>query len=209
MKRNLIVLSILSLLVSCAPQKQKFKVNNSISPAIDSIFKVHGVFDSSLQRGLLFHVKKTFDHERFAENPTGLAYLLKVDTSRSTEFYTSGMSEFHLNKDTVAIIAVLNYEGTIGLIVSIFDGKFDSQLRLVAAEKIYAKSQEKSYLQDEIILKPVSSSLVLTENPDFKSGSRVKGKMEVKFEPFYQVDSSGRLSKIDPQFKIIFDKEIL
>lgn len=209
MKKSFIVSSFVSLLVSCSLHKQKFKVDNSISHGIDSIFKLHGVFDSSSTRGLFFHIKRTFDYERFRQNTTDLAYFLKADTSKSTEVYVGGGSECHLNKDTISLIAILNYENTIGLRISIFDDKFNSQLRLIATEKIYSKSEEKNYLQEEIILNPDSISLILTENPNFKTGSRLKGKMEVKFEPFYQVDSSNRLSKIDPCFKIIFDNEIL
>jgi hypothetical protein len=207
--KTFIVSFIISSLVSCSPQKQKFKVDNSISPGIDSIFKVYGVFDSSSERGILFHVKRTFDYERFAKNPTDLAYFLKADTSKSTEVYVGGGSECHLDKDTITLIAILNYEYTIGLKISIFDDKFNSQLRLIATEKIYSKSEKKNYLQEEIILNPDSISLILTGNPNFKTGSRLKGKMEVKFEPFYQIDSSNRLSKIDPQFKIIFNNKIL
>lgn len=198
--------SIISLLVSCSPQKQKFKVDNSISSHIDSIYKVHQEFDSD--RRLLLQLKRTFDYKRFGQSRTDLAYLLKADSSQSTEKYLAGGSQCYVNKDTLELIGILNNEFTIALIVLIFDDEFDAQLRLTATENIYSETEKESDLQSAITLNPDNISLILTEKPKFKSGSSLKGKMDVKFKPFYQVDSSNRLSKISPQFSFIFDTEI-
>jgi hypothetical protein len=103
----------------------------------------------------------------------------------------------------------LNYENSVAIRVTIFKEKVAAQLRLVASEKIYSKSGEINDLEEEIILSGKDVSLTFTESPDFKVGDRLKGKIEVEYEPYYQIDSSNILSKIVPEFKLIFDKEIL
>jgi hypothetical protein len=203
-----IISSIISSLISCSHQKQQFKVDNSVSLTIDSISKANMIFESSLNPKFSFHVKKTFEYERFGQNGMDLAYFLKASSDKLTEVYVSGMSECYLDKDTINLMGILGYESRMGLIISIFGDTFNSQLRLIAAGKIYSKTEKKSDLQDDIILNSDSISLTLTEKPKFISGSNLKGKMDVKFEPFYQVDSSNRLSKITPELSIIFDTEI-
>lgn len=208
MIKQFIISFIISLLVSCSSEKQKFKIDDSISFTIDSISKANVFFDDSAKPGFLFRVKKTFDYKKFGQNDMDLAYFLKANSDKSTEAYIETGTECYLDKDTINLTAVLVRESGIGFIISIFDDKFNSHVRLIATKKIYSKTERKSDLQDDIILNSDSIALTLTEKPKFKIGSRLKGKMEVKFEPFYQVDSSNRLLKIVPQFDIIFDTEI-
>jgi len=206
---KIFIISFINLLLfSCSSQKQKFKIDNSASVGIDSIFKANGLLDTSIKHGFSFHIKKTFDYERFGQNNMDLAYFLKRASYKPTEVYISSMSDCYLSKDTIILIGVMADKGGIGFRISIFDDKYNSQLRLIAVEKIYSKTEKKNDLQEDIFLNPDIISLTLTEKPKFKTGSSLKGKMAVKYEPFYQVDSFKMLSKISPQFDIIFDTEI-
>jgi hypothetical protein len=207
--RIFIIIIFISLLVSCSSPKQKFKIDNTISSVIDSIFNnAYPFFAFSKNSGCLVHVKNTFDYERFGQNSRDLVYFLKADSNKATGGYVKSMFECFLNKDTIDLTVILSYESNVAFKISIFDDKVNSRLRLIAAEKIYSKTEKKNDLQNDLILNSESTFLTLTEKPKFKPGSTLKGKMEVKFEPFYQVDISGRLSKIAPQFDIIFDTEV-
>ncbi|MBX9784575.1 MAG: hypothetical protein K2X48_14895 [Chitinophagaceae bacterium] len=212
-KPNLIKIFITSSIVlsfiSCSPQNQQYKIDDSVSPTVDSIFKANNIlFYNSLNPKFLFHIKNTFDYEKFEDNGEDLAYILKTSSEKSKEAYLNGMSECTLKKDTINLTLILSYQSRAGILLSIFDDKFTSQLRLIGTEKIYSKTERKSDLRSEIILNPDNISLTLVEKPRFKSGKKIKGKMDVKFEPFYQLDRSNRLTKINPEFIIIFDSEI-
>ena len=200
---------ILVILVSCSLQKNRFKVDNSISSEIDSFYVKRGIEGSDSHRGLYFQISRTFDYKVFPHSNTDLTYFLGLDSSSSTEKYLGAGSECHLDDDTINLIAILNYENTIGLKASIFDNKVEVQLRLLATDKKYAISNDFDNLQNEIILNSEYVLLILTERPSFMVGGRLKGSMVVKFEPFYQLDTAGELSRIKPQFNLIFDNEIL
>jgi hypothetical protein len=206
--QTFIISFIILLFVCCSSKKQKFKIDSSVSPRIDSIFNADESIDSSSRSIFSFHIKRTFDFERFGQHDRDLAYFLKKEKYKSKEVYISCRPEGFLDKDTIDLTAVIINEGGIGFLISIFDDKFDSKFRLIATSKIYSKTEEKKDLRDDIILNADSISLTLTEKPTYKTGSRLKGKMEVKYESFYQLDSSDKLSKIEPRFNIIFDTEV-
>jgi hypothetical protein len=201
---------IISFFLSCSTQQQKFNIDKSISPAIDSIFKANALFDIPITNGFSFRLKRTIDFEKFGQNGMDLAHLAKADSNWPMDVYVNSMTECYLDKDSIILIGVLDdQKAGIGITLSIFTDKFNSRLRLIGNGKIYSKTGKKNDLQEDIILNPDSISLTLTERPTFNIGSELKGKMEVKYESFYLLDSAAMLSKISPRFDILFDTEIM
>ena len=137
-----------------------------------------------------------------------LAYFLKGDSYEQSDQYVNSMTQCYLSKDTIVLVGGLFYESGVGFRITIFGDKFDTQLFLTAADKIYSKTNNKKDLEKEIIQNADSLSMTLTQNPIFKIGSIIKGKLKLKSTPFYQLDKDNVLFKIDPEFDIIFDIKI-
>jgi hypothetical protein len=206
--RTSIALFAITFLVSCLPNKQNFKIDKSISPTIDSIFKANVLFDDSVKRGVLFQVRNTFDYGMLGQSDMDWSYFLRANSDKPAKAFMEMGSECYLNNDTITLTAVLAQEVSLGIQLLVFDNKFNSQARLIATKKIYSKTEREDDLQNDIVLNPETSALILVERPKLKSGGRLKGRMELKFEPLYQLDSFGTRLKIVPQFDIIFDTEI-
>ena len=66
--RILFTLVLCLLLIICSSKGQSFQIDHTISENIDSIFKANVLFDSPIKAEFSFHVVKTFDPERFADN---------------------------------------------------------------------------------------------------------------------------------------------
>ena len=208
MTRLFIALTLVLLLASCSSTGQKFKIHPTISTSIDSTFKENVLFDSPIKSEFSFHVVKTFDFEKFEQNGMDLAYFLKGDSYEQSDQYVNSMTQCYLSKDTIVLVGGLFYESGVGFRITIFGDKFDTQLFLTAADKIYSKTNNKKDLEKEIIQNADSLSMTLTQNPIFKIGSIIKGKLKLKSTPFYQLDKDNVLFKIDPEFDIIFDIKI-
>lgn len=137
-----------------------------------------------------------------------LSYFLKGDSYESTDQYVNSITQCYLSKDTIVLVGGLFYEPGVGFRITIFGDKFETQLFLTSAEKIYSKTNNKKDLEKEIIQEADSLSMILTQKPIFKIGSTIKGKLKLKSKPFYQLDKDNVLFKIDPKFDIIFDIKI-
>jgi len=208
LKRIITVLSLISLLVSCSSKEDKFKIDNTISNSIDSIFKENILFDTPLKPEFSFHVVKTFDYERFKQKGMDLAYFLEGDSYEPSDQYINSITKCYLSKDTIVLFGGLFYESGIGFRITIFNDKFNSQLFLSATDKIYSKTERKGDLEKEIILNSDTLSMTLTQKPVFKIGNTLKGKIKIKTQPYYQLDKDNILFKIKPKFDIIFDTKI-
>jgi hypothetical protein len=206
--RIFFISTLIFSLASCSSKGQKFKIDNSISHSIDSTFKANILFDSPIKPEFSFHVRKTFDFEKFGQNGMDLAYFLKADSYNSTDVYSSSITECNLNKDTIVLVGGLFYNSGIAFRITIFGDNFNSQLLLTETEKVYSKTNNKDNLEKEIILNSDSLSMTLTQKPIFKIGNSVKGKIKIKSDPFYQLDKDSVLFKIIPEFDIIFDTKI-
>ena len=201
-------MTLVQLLVSCSSKGQKYKIDQTISKSIDSTFKENVLFDSPIKSEFSFHVANTFDYEKFEPNGMDLSYFLKGDSYESTDLYVNSMTQCYLSKDTIVLVGGLFYESGVGFRITIFGDKFDTQLFLTSADKIYSRTNNKKDLEKEIIQDADSLSMILTQKPIFKIGSTIKGKIKLKSKPFYQLDKDNVLFKIDPKFDIIFDIKI-
>ena len=208
MTRIFITVFVSICLASCSSKEQTFKIDNSISKNIDSIFKANILFDSPIKPEFSFHVVNTFDYKKFGKNGMDLAYFLEADSYNSTDVYVSSITQCNLSKDTIVLVGGLFYGSGIGFRITLFNDKYDYQFYLVSTDKIYSPTGNKSDLAKEIFLNSDSSSMTLTQKPNLKIGSVVKGSMKIKPHPFYQLDSSNFLIKINPEFDIIFDTKI-
>jgi len=137
-----------------------------------------------------------------------LSYFLKGDSYEPSDQYVNSMTQCYLSKDTIVLVGGLFYESGVGFRITILGDKFNTQLLLTAADKIYSKTNDKKDLEKEIIQDTDSVSMTLTQKPTFKIGSTIKGKLKLKSKPFYQLDKDNVLFKIDPKFDIIFDIKI-
>jgi hypothetical protein len=201
-------LTLVQLLVSCSSKGQKYKIDQTISKSIDSTFKENVLFDSPIKSEFSFHVANTFDYEKFEPNGMDLSYFLKGDSYESTDQYVNSMTQCYLSKDTIVLVGGLFYESGVGFRITIFGDKFDTQLFLTSADKIYSRTNNKKDLEKEIIQDADSLSMILTQKPIFKIGSTIKGNIKLKSKPFYQLDKDNVLFKIESKFDIIFDIKI-
>jgi len=208
LNRVLFISTLIFLLVSCSSKGQKFKIDNSISNSIDSTFKENILFDSPIKQEFSFHVVKNFDYERFKENGMDLSYILRGDSFEPSDQYVNSITECYLSKDTIVLVGGLFYESGIGFSIKVFDDKINSQFILTATEKIYSKTEQKNDLVKEITLNSDTLSMTLTQQPVYKNGSLLKGKLKLKTQPFYQLDKDNILVKIKPEFDIIFDTKV-
>lgn len=201
-------MTLVQLLVSCSSKGQKYKIDQTISKSIDSTFKENVLFDSPIKSEFSFHVANTFDYEKFEPNGMDLSYFLKGDSYESTDQYVNSMTQCYLSKDTIVLVGGLFYESGVGFRITIFGDKFDTQLFLTSADKIYSRTNNKKDLEKEIIQDADSLSMILTQKPIFKIGSTIKGNIKLKSKPFYQLDKDNVLFKIESKFDIIFDIKI-
>lgn len=194
---------------SCVPTPpaKKFSIDNSVSNYIDSTFKESVLIKSSERPEFAFHVANNFDYKKFGINGMDLPYLLNGSIDINHD-YVNSYSECYLSKDTIVLLGALVYSSGIVFKILIYGDKYDCQLGLSADDSIYSKRNSKNKLEKEIILDADSSSMALTQKPQFKTGSIIKGKVKLKPELFYQLDSTKIPSPIKADIDIIFDAPI-
>ena len=208
MTRIFTISALIFLVTSCTSKGHKFKIDSSISNSIDSIFEANELNNTPIKPDFSFHVVKTFDYNQFGQNGMDLAYFLQADDYNSTDVYVNSITECFLSKGTIVLVGGLFSGSGIGFKITIYENKCDAKLFVTSTDKIYSKTENKKDLEKEMIVKSDSLSMTLTQKPDFKIGSSIKGKIKIKSAPFYQLDKQNVLFKINPQFDVIFDTKI-
>ncbi len=165
------------------------------------------MLSSAVKPEFAFHVINTFDFEKFGNNGMDLAYILKANKNGGDE-YVNSFAGCYLEKDSIILIGGLAYSSGIIFRITIVGDTYNCEVGLEAEKNIYAKDVSKGSLLKEITLKADSTLMIVSEKPKPQIGSIIKGKLKIKAQPFYQLDSNQKAVKIFPEFEIIFDTKV-
>ncbi|MGC4104148.1 hypothetical protein [Ferruginibacter sp.] len=208
MIKKLIIPVIAICLTACASKKQNYTVDSAAAQTIDSIFKANNAMKDTDMTRFNFYLENTFDAEQFDNNGLDLAYILKGNISDSIKEYSSAMTKCYLSKDTIVLVGGLFYESGFFVRLTIHNDQCNAQLLLTGSEKIYSLTSRHEDLQKEVMINSDSLSITFTQEPVYKNGSTLKGKMHIKFQPVYELGKEHTLLKIQPQFGVVFDAKV-
>ncbi|WP_353777678.1 hypothetical protein [Winogradskyella sp. 3972H.M.0a.05] len=202
---KVIYLIFISLFIfSCNKQERFYRIDKSI----ENDLKINKEADKMSKFGtgnLSYFIFSNSKMEKMTDEnkPSDFDFKKMIDT---TNTLLPNVCHCQFKNDTIKVTGGIFYGGGIGYQIKMTKNEFDGQIIIASDSKTHKKNNDGEFIK-ELYLSSKSQDIRFYNDPEFKLGSFLKGKIILTSEEYFTKTSNG-LEKDQTIMKILFECEL-